>query len=104
MAALRHHPVRLPTPEHPLLALVHRFRAIHIGIGVLGNSLFVAGSLMFLSGSRTTAIWLFIMGSTGMLIGSLGSAAIEYRNHRRRHAEAGARSAAAPLSRATVDA
>lgn len=99
MVVLRQPPVR--PPEHPLLALVHRFRAIHIGIGILGNSLFLAGSLLFLSGSRTTAIWLFIAGSAGMLIGSLGSAAVEYRNHRR---DRGARSGVGQDARTSADA
>lgn len=82
MSSLHQAVLDLHPPEHPLLAVINRYRAIHTVMGIIGNTLFLTGSVLFLSGSRTTAIWLFIAGSTGMLIGSVGSAMVEYRDHR----------------------
>jgi hypothetical protein len=75
----------VPAPAHPLLALIQRYRAIHTGIGILGNALFLVGSLVFLLGPTTPAIWLFVAGSTGMLIGSVGSALVQLHERRSRH-------------------
>lgn len=51
------------------------YRWIHTGIGLLGNGAFLAGSVFFLWESlKTAGIWLFIIGATGMFIGSLGDA------------------------------
>lgn len=62
----------------PLRILVHEYKWIHIGLGLLGNLTFVVGSVMFLSESmKLTGTWLFIAGSTGMLIGSIGDALVE---------------------------
>lgn len=45
----------------------------HMGIGLFGNTTFVVGSVLFLNPSRQgIGIWLFICGSTGMLLGSIG--------------------------------
>lgn len=54
-------------------AFLADFPWVHLGIGLFGNTTFVVGSVLFLTPSRQQAgIWLFILGSTGMLLGSLG--------------------------------
>lgn len=56
--------------------LVHNYEYIHIGIGLLGNVQFFLGSVLFLerfSEYQHVGVWLFIVGSFMMLIGSLGS-------------------------------
>lgn len=55
--------------------LVHDFGWIHLGIGLFGNFTFFAGSILFLPAFepwKTIGVWLFIIGSGFMLIGSLG--------------------------------
>lgn len=53
--------------------LARRYFWIHAIIGIVGHSLFVGGSVLFLWDARQPAIWLFICGSTGMLVGTVGS-------------------------------
>lgn len=49
------------------------FPWLHLTLGLVGNLLFVIGSvLFFFQQLETGAIWLFVLGSTGMLTGSLG--------------------------------
>ncbi|TDC68080.1 hypothetical protein E1200_12775 [Actinomadura sp. GC306] len=49
------------------------FPWIHLGIGIFGNLTFVVGSVLFLYADLERAgVWLFITGSSGMLVGSLG--------------------------------
>lgn len=63
----------------PLRTLVREYKWIHMGLGLLGNLAFVIGSVMFLYESlKQTGTWLFIVGSAGMLIGSLGNALIQW--------------------------
>ncbi len=51
---------------------------IHTGLGLAGNVAFVIGSVFFLFESlKTAGVWLFIVGSAGMLIGSIGRAIVE---------------------------
>ncbi|MGH3662945.1 MAG: YrhK family protein [Micromonosporaceae bacterium] len=46
---------------------------VHLGIGIFGNVTFVVGSFLFLRESLQQAgVWLFIFGSGGMLLGSVG--------------------------------
>ena len=46
---------------------------IHTIVGIIGNSSFFVGSILLLSSSaRYTAIWLFVFGSAGMLLGDIG--------------------------------
>ena len=62
----------------PLREFVCHFEWIHISLGILGNVAFVIGSIFFLWESLTTAgIWLFILGSLGMLMASIGSAIVQ---------------------------
>lgn len=61
------------------------FPWIHLGIGIIGNISFVAGSIMFFYDSlKTPALWLFTIGSSGMLIASLGQLFVKIEEHRRK--------------------
>ncbi|MDQ6645725.1 MAG: YrhK family protein [Pseudomonadota bacterium] len=72
---------RLPYPLH---ALVCDYEWIHICLGLIGNLAFVAGSFLFFSAStKQLALWLFVIGSFGMLIGSMGSAFVKYERKQR---------------------
>lgn len=56
--------------------LVHKYEAIHTVLGILGNVLFVCGSVLFLEAFkelRPIAVWLFICGSSLMLLGASGA-------------------------------
>jgi energy-converting hydrogenase Eha subunit G len=84
-----HSTLRAPVPAlreaHPFLAFVHRFQSIHTVIGIIGNALFLTGSLTFMLGPQRLALYLFIAGSAGMLLGSVGSAVVmRYEAHQRR--------------------
>lgn len=59
-----------------LKGFVKNYPWIHTWIGIGGNACFFAGSIMFLfkGDIETAGVWLFIIGSGGMLIGSLGQA------------------------------
>ncbi|WP_370194292.1 MULTISPECIES: YrhK family protein [Aurantimonas] len=80
-----------------LQILVRDFGYIHLGIGLVGNLLFVIGSVLFFKAFEewyTLAVWMFVAGSTGMFLGSLGELAktiYEGREKRRdkRAADAG---------------
>jgi 4-hydroxybenzoate polyprenyltransferase len=62
------------------------FPWLHVGLGLVGNIAFVAGSIMFFYDSlKTPAIWLFIVGSFGMLIASLGQLFVKIEEHRKTH-------------------
>jgi len=55
---------------------------IHTGIGLLGNLLFVVGSVLFLwESTKNLGVWTFVVGSTYMFIGSAGDASIKLGNH-----------------------
>lgn len=52
---------------------VTEYQWIHTGLGLIGNTCFFIGSIFFLwDSTQTLGVWLFIIGSGGMLIGSLG--------------------------------
>lgn len=38
----------------------------------MGNTMFVVGSFFFYEGLKTIGLWLFVVGSFGMLVGSVG--------------------------------
>ncbi len=61
--------------------LAHRFRSFHQGIGVLGGLTFFVGSIFFLYAGavQKAGVWLFIVGSAGMLIGNFGSVILNYQ-------------------------
>lgn len=69
----------------PLLhVLVSDYEWIHIGLGLIGNVAFLVGSFLFFSAStKQLALWLFVIGSSGMLIGSIGSALVRYERKQR---------------------
>ncbi|MBY5163025.1 YrhK family protein [Salsipaludibacter albus] len=57
------------------IAWVEEFHWFHTSLGLFGNVAFFLGSVFFLSESlKTAGIWLFVVGSLGMLLGSLGDA------------------------------
>lgn len=54
---------------------VHKYRWVHLSLGLFGNTAFFVGSVMFLpsfAAWKTFAVWLFIGGSFFMLIGAIG--------------------------------
>jgi uncharacterized membrane protein len=56
--------------------LVQEYEHIHTTVGILGNVLFVVGSVLFFKEFDhyyTLAVWMFVIGSFCMLIGALGS-------------------------------
>lgn len=63
---------------------VYQFPLIHPTVGMLGNTTFALGSVLFFFPSlQRPALWLFIVGSFGMLLGSLGEAFVRYERHKR---------------------
>ncbi|MEJ2060651.1 MAG: YrhK family protein [Gammaproteobacteria bacterium] len=70
-------------------AFLRDFPWIHIALGLTGNLAFLIGSVFFLWTSLERAgVWLFIIGSGGMFIGSIGSAVVRWEE-RQRDREAG---------------
>lgn len=64
--------------------LVRNFPWLHLGLGLAGNTLFLVGSVMFFFPSvKTAAIWGFVLGSAGMLIGSIGELLVRVDKRRR---------------------
>jgi len=60
-------------------ALIHQYQWFHLAMGLLGNTSFVVGSVFFLWESlKPAGVWLFIIGSAGMLLGSIGAAIVAY--------------------------
>lgn len=60
-----------------LQALAHDYDQVHLSIGIVGNTLFVVGSVLFFKrfeAWQTFAVWLFVIGSACMLVGALGEA------------------------------
>ena len=59
--------------HHGLGRLLREFPWIHLGLGLLGNLLFFVGSVLFFwEGTKIAGVWLFVFGSLGMLVGSIG--------------------------------
>ena len=79
--------------SNAISTLVQDYGWIHTSIGLVGNALFVAGSVLFLprfEQMQAFATWLFIFGSTLMLVGALGGAAVKmYERTEERRARAG---------------
>lgn len=54
--------------------LVREYEWIHLTLGMLGNLLFFAGSVLFLFETvRVLDVWAFIVGSFFMLVRSVGN-------------------------------
>lgn len=67
-----------------LMLLIQEYDWVHWGLGLLGNITFFIGSILFLSDdTETIGIWLFIIGSAGMLIGSIGKYIVWWDKKRR---------------------
>ena len=63
-----------------LRLIVRDYGWIHLSLGLFGNIAFFVGSVMFLPSLepwRVTAVWLFIIGSFFMLIGSIGQLLVD---------------------------
>lgn len=63
-----------------LKTLVRDYGWIHLSLGLLGNAMFFMGSILFLrrfEALQTIGVWLFVLGSFLMLIGSLGRLLVE---------------------------
>ena len=70
---------------HPLRAFLKEYEWIHLTLGIIGNISFFVGSIFFLYESlKQAGTWLFIIGSFGMLIGSLGNALVKYEHKKQR--------------------
>lgn len=65
-------PDRLPVDENLAQRFVRTFPWVHLTLGLLGNVLFVAGSVSLLLDARLAGTYLFLGGSIGMLIGRVG--------------------------------
>jgi hypothetical protein len=59
-----------------LYALVRHYEWVHLGIGILGNLAFLAGSFLFMAKVEPLSLYLFVAGSAGMLVGNLGAAVV----------------------------
>lgn len=82
-------PARLEVHSAALRAFLRDYEWIHIGVGLFGNFLFFVGSVFFLWASwQTAGVWLFIVGSFAMLLGSLGEALVRWERRLRRRSEA----------------
>lgn len=72
------------------------FEWIHDGIGNFGNLCFVIGSVLFLwKGAEIWGVWLFIVGSAGMLVGSAGATLVRWEHRIRKDGDMGVRQAPA---------
>ncbi|WP_409180327.1 YrhK family protein [Amycolatopsis sp. VS8301801F10] len=64
-------------------SFVREFPTIHLAVGVIGNVIFFVGSVLFISdATELLAIWLFIVGSFGMMLGAIGQAIYVHERHR----------------------
>ena len=70
--------------SRPVRELVYEFPLVHLVTGLFGNITFVLGSILFFfPDSHKAGLWLFIFGSSGMLLGSLGEVLVRYERRRR---------------------
>lgn len=69
-----------------LQKLLREYEWVHLTLGFMGNTCFVIGSVLFLwESTKTAGVWLFIVGATGMWIGSAGSGLVSWARHRHEH-------------------
>jgi YrhK-like protein len=73
-------------------AVVRNYEWVRLGVGTLGNVTFLTGSFLFLHEVKPLSSYLFIAGSAGMLVGTLGSTIVRLE---RSWAGSGARGAPA---------
>lgn len=65
----------LPRTQRRGIALfVRRFPQVHLGIGLLGNALFIIGTVLFMAENEDVGTYFFLVGSCGMFLGTLGEA------------------------------
>ena len=77
-------PAEHDTERQWLGTAVRDFPWLHLGLGLAGNLMFVVGSVLFFFKSvETAAIWLFVVGSLGMLVGSIGELLVRIETRRR---------------------
>jgi len=70
-----------------LKTIIHDYPQIHLGLGLVGNLLFFVGSILFFprfEAWQTAGVWMFVIGSAGMLIGSIGKAFTDIETARQR--------------------
>lgn len=88
--------------KSPLQTLVRDFGWIHTGIGLIGNFTFLVGSVFFLPSFeawQTFGVWLFIVGSGLMFVGSAGDLMLKIYEAREKAARDRANAAAVQASR-----
>lgn len=74
-----------------LRRFVTDFEWIHDIVGNFGNLCFLVGSVLFLwEDLQTAGVWLFIFGSAGMMVGSLGAALVRWERRIRKNRDIGA--------------
>lgn len=79
-----HDPTDQDAEQRWIGTALREFPWVHLGLGLFGNMLFVVGSVMFFWASvKTLAIWFFIFGSLGMLLGSVGELLVRVEKRRR---------------------
>lgn len=77
---------RIKRIENPaaIQEIVEDYEWFHTMVGIFGNISFFVGSILFLfEPLKRWGTWLFIVGTFGMLVGSVGAALV--RRTRRRH-------------------
>ncbi|MER7333706.1 MULTISPECIES: YrhK family protein [unclassified Micromonospora] len=61
-----------PRRRQGLLAFIRRYPLVHLAIGLVGNILFLIGSVLFVANVSHVAKYFFLSGSFAMVVGSLG--------------------------------
>lgn len=80
----KHDPTRDDAEQRWIGTALREFPWAHLGLGLFGNTLFVVGSVLFFwASTKTLAIWLFVFGSLGMLLGSVGELLVRVEKRRR---------------------
>lgn len=73
------------TKRPVLRALVHDYPWFHRWMGLVGNMLFVIGSVFFLFERLTIAgTWIFVGASFGLMVDSIGEKLVRREDERRR--------------------
>ncbi len=61
-----------------LRKLFHDYEWVHTILGIIGNTSFLVGSILFFwKQTKETGVWLFVFGASGMLIASIGTALVK---------------------------